>query len=130
MKEVVSALPKSAPAEPEAEVGPVFVIPAPARTTKELVVPSRTRDSEAELPVERLVEIATKNSTAATEKATKCLVILNGVFAVFGVLKVFPRVFGAHPNLNRHLPDYTQEIFGGPEELEGGENEGNNRSDD
>ena len=90
VNEVVSALPKSAPAEPEAEVGPVLVIPSPARTTNELVVPSRTRDSDAELPVERLVEIATKKRTAAIEKATKCLVILNGFFAIFAVAKGIP----------------------------------------
>jgi hypothetical protein len=94
---VVGALPKSAPAAPEAEVGPVLVIPDPARTTKLLVVPRRTRDSEAELPVERLVETATKKRTAAIEKATKCLVILNGFLSVFGMLKAIPLVVRCPP---------------------------------
>jgi hypothetical protein len=115
VNEVVSALPKSAPAVPEAEVGPVLVMPSPARTTNELVVPSSTRDSEAELPVERLVEIATRNNTAATEKATKCFVILKDLFVIFGVLNWNSPVVSMPPEVEwpssrLHLDDYKAEF--------------------
>jgi hypothetical protein len=67
VKVPVGELPKFAPAEPEAVVGPVLVIPEPARTANDPASPKSTVGCAAKLAIEKPMEAATTAEAAREE---------------------------------------------------------------
>jgi len=97
VKDPVGELPKSAPAVPDAVVGPVFVMPDPAKTAKELASPKSTLGWAAKLLVEDPAE-ATKRASAASDE-TAIADLVNFVVVV-KELSIYGPHIESHPNLD------------------------------